>query len=276
MSYQLSSSSDWHESGDDVYYKPLTGGNYTGVDWHEDTVAAIEVSNTNSYVATLEETQDYNQYLNVSEKIFTANAGTDVITCAAHGLLNDETVRFKGSDLPDGLVQGTLYFVRDRTADTFKVAATSGGAAINLIDAGSGTMVLNAPSLRSSSDQKIRVISASAAPPMTAEGEEALADAILAAFLADGDFGTSGLIADAATAATQATTAATQTAPAALRTAMGLESANLANLVNAVIGKKVVTPVGDGRFDIAVRNAADSATLVTIRHNPVTGDTVIL
>lgn len=76
--------------------------------------------------------------------------------------------------------------------------------------------------------------------------------------------------------ALNAATAATQTAPAALRTAVGLESANLDKLVNAVIGKKVVTPVGDGRFDIAVRNAADSATLVTIRHNPVTGDTTIL
>lgn len=54
------------------------------------------------------------------------------------------------------------------------------------------------------------------------------------------------------------------------------QAANLDKLVNAVIGKKVVTPVGDGRFDIAVRNAADSATLVTIRHNPVTGDTTIL
>lgn len=180
MSYQLSSSSDWHESGDDVYYKPLTGGNYIGVNWDDDSIAAIEVANTNSYVATLEETQDYNQYLNVSEKIFTANAGTDIITCAAHGLLNDETVRFKGGDLPDGLVQGTLYFVRDRTADTFKVAATSGGTAINLLDAGSGTMFLNAPSLRSSSDQKIRVISASALPALSGEAEDALVDAIVA------------------------------------------------------------------------------------------------
>ncbi len=180
MAYQLSSSSDWHESGDDVYYKPLTGGNYTGVNWDDDTVAAIEVSNTNSYVATLVETQDYNQYLNVAEKIFTANAGTDVITCASHGLLNGETVRFKGGDLPDGLVQGTLYFVRDVTTDTFKVAATSGGAAINLLDVGSGVMMLNAPSLRSSADQKIRVVSASAMPPLSGEAEDALVDAIVA------------------------------------------------------------------------------------------------
>lgn len=116
----------------------------------------------------------------------------------------------------------------------------------------------------------------SSSTALTGEAEDSLAETILAAFLADSDFGVAGLIADAATSATQSTTAATQTAPAALRTAMGLESANLANLVNAVIGKKVVTPVGDGRFDIAVRNAADSATLVTIRHNPVTGDTVVL
>lgn len=266
MSYQLSTSSDWHESGDDVYYKPLTGGNYTGVDWDEDTIAAIEVANTNSYVATLSETQDYNVYLNVAEKLFAANAGTDVITCAAHGILDGETVRFKGGDLPEGLVQSTVYYVRDQTTDTFKVAATAGGTAINLTDAGSGVMTLNAPSLRSSGDQKIRVVSATATPTLTGEAEESLVDAIVA----------SAVGTNAATAATQATTAATQTAAAAIRTSLGLESANLANLVNAVIGKKVVTPVGDGRFDIAVRNAADSATLVTVRHNPVTGDTVIL
>ena len=57
----------------------------------------------------------------------------------------------------------------------------------------------------------------------------------------------------------------------ATRSAVGLESANLASLVNAVVGKQNVTDNGNGTYDIAIRNAADSATLVTIRYNPTTG-----
>ena len=78
------------------------------------------------------------------------------------------------------------------------------------------------------------------------------------------------------TARTNAATAVTQTGAAALRTSVGLESANLSSLVNAVVGKNNVTNNGNGTYDIAVRNAADSATLVTLRYNPTTGVKVIL
>jgi len=75
------------------------------------------------------------------EPAFVANAGTDVITATAHGLADGETVRFAGASLPAPLVQSTLYYVRDSTANTFKVAATGGGAAIDITTAGTGTMV---------------------------------------------------------------------------------------------------------------------------------------
>ena len=258
--YELPITSPFTESGDDVYAKPLDG-DFSGTNWPADSVAAIEVSNTNVYQITLDETKSYAIYLNAHVAVFTADSGTDVITSNAHGLVNGETLRFKGGNLPAGLSQVTLYYVRDATTNTFKVAATAGGAAINLASNGSGSLTFTSPSKRSKSGdgEPIDTVPIRTTASLTAEGEEALVAAIVASALG-----------------TNAEAAATQTAPAALRTAVGLESANLAKLVNAVIGKKVVTPVGDGRFDIAVRNAADSATLVTIRHNPVTGDTTIL
>jgi hypothetical protein len=70
---------------------------------------------------------------------FTADAGTDVCTSAAHGYSNGwaGTVSSTGT-LPGGLTSGQTVFLRDVTANTFKVAATSGGAAINLTSAGTG------------------------------------------------------------------------------------------------------------------------------------------
>lgn len=70
--------------------------------------------------------------------------------------------------------------------------------------------------------------------------------------------------------------AASQTAPTAIRSSVGLESANLKHLVNAVVGKNVVTNNGDGTYDIAVRDAADTEDLTVFRYNPTTGSKVII
>lgn len=69
-----------------------------------------------------------------------ADAGTDALTATAHGLANGDIVRFGGTggDVPAGLAINTDYYVRDSTANTFKVAATASGAAIDLTDAGTG------------------------------------------------------------------------------------------------------------------------------------------
>lgn len=66
----------------------------------------------------------------------TANTGT----AAAHGLkLNDAiTVASDANDVPLPLVQGITYYVRDVTANTFKLAAYPGGPVIDLTDDGSG------------------------------------------------------------------------------------------------------------------------------------------
>ena len=59
---------------------------------------------------------------------------TDIFTSYAHGLNNDDRVVIydvQQAGVPAGLVEGTVYWVVGRTADTFQLAATQGGAAIN-------------------------------------------------------------------------------------------------------------------------------------------------
>ncbi|TWI04803.1 hypothetical protein IP90_00941 [Luteimonas cucumeris] len=77
-------------------------------------------------------------------KEFIASAATDVVTCLAHGYADTQKIVFYGDTVPAGLTEGTVYFVRDATTDTFKVAATSGGAAIDLTGTGSTGCVVSA------------------------------------------------------------------------------------------------------------------------------------
>jgi len=76
-------------------------------------------------------------------KVFTVNTTTDVITCTAHGLSDTDKVRFyTSSALPSGISANTTYYARDTTTDTLKIAATSGGSAIDLTTEGTGTQYL--------------------------------------------------------------------------------------------------------------------------------------
>lgn len=74
--------------------------------------------------------------------VFTADASTDVITSSTHGLSDGNQIALAtgpGGTLPAGLNGTTTYFVRDSTTNTFKVALTNGGTAVNITSAGSGT-----------------------------------------------------------------------------------------------------------------------------------------
>lgn len=73
-------------------------------------------------------------------KIYTADSTTDVITSTAHGFNDGDMIIHDFGDVPLPLVAGKIYYVRDKTTNTYKVAATSGGAAIDLTDNGSGTL----------------------------------------------------------------------------------------------------------------------------------------
>jgi len=74
--------------------------------------------------------------------LFTAEDTTDVLTADGHGLADTTQVIVidvgTSGALPTGLTEGTVYFVRDSTTDTFKLALTSGGVAIDLTTDGAG------------------------------------------------------------------------------------------------------------------------------------------
>lgn len=71
---------------------------------------------------------------------FTANASTDIITSAGHNLHNGDPLTVSSTTtLPAGLSAGVTYFVISVTTDTFQLAATPGGSAINITSAGTGT-----------------------------------------------------------------------------------------------------------------------------------------
>lgn len=76
----------------------------------------------------------------LSTATFTADAGTDEFTSSAHGLSNGQRVLLTTSGtLPGGVTTLTQYYVVNSATNTFKVAATSGGTAINITSTGSGT-----------------------------------------------------------------------------------------------------------------------------------------
>jgi len=72
---------------------------------------------------------------------FTEAVDTDTITAAGHTYSDTDIVRLSNYDgaLPTGLSANTDYYVRDVSGDTLKLAATSGGDAISLTAASTGT-----------------------------------------------------------------------------------------------------------------------------------------
>jgi hypothetical protein len=79
--------------------------------------------------------------LKLGNKInFTADASTDTLTATAHGMPNALEIRIDSSNsAPGGLNNNTNYYIINQTANTFQLATTVGGSAINITSAGSGT-----------------------------------------------------------------------------------------------------------------------------------------
>jgi flagellin-like hook-associated protein FlgL len=65
---------------------------------------------------------------------------SDTLTSASHGLLNGNAVVYTAGSTPiSGLTNGNTYYVISSAADTFQLAATSGGTKINLTTIGDGS-----------------------------------------------------------------------------------------------------------------------------------------
>lgn len=95
--------------------------------------------------ATLNSGTQYRGYapINGSVKGFGEVDATDVtnntITSSAHGLANaDRVILFNvfAESIPTGITEGGVYFVVGAATDTFQIALTSGGAAVDLTGQG--------------------------------------------------------------------------------------------------------------------------------------------
>ena len=63
-------------------------------------------------------------------------------TAAYHALLDGQSVTLTGFTTPTAFSNGSVYFVRDRSRDVFRIAITAGGTAITASATGSGTAVV--------------------------------------------------------------------------------------------------------------------------------------
>lgn len=85
---------------------------------------------------------------NSARLVSSASASTEILTLDGHGLADDDPVTFRaesGGSLPSPLVAGTTYYAIDVTDSTFQVAASAGGAAVDLTTAGSNTLLIVQP-----------------------------------------------------------------------------------------------------------------------------------
>lgn len=77
----------------------------------------------------------------------TITNGTDIVNLTGHGLTAGTPIVFGWVSQPAGLTASTTYYVRDVTTDTFKVATTPGGTAVNITSDGSGVEISELPAL---------------------------------------------------------------------------------------------------------------------------------
>lgn len=72
---------------------------------------------------------------------FTADNTTNTYTATSHGLSDDDVVYVdsSASDLPNGLIANTIYYVISSTTNTFQLSTSSGGSAVAISDDGTGT-----------------------------------------------------------------------------------------------------------------------------------------
>jgi len=78
----------------------------------------------------------------LAKQTVVGSAANDTLTKNSHGYADTTPIMFQvsGGTLPAPLTTTDVYYVRDQTANTFKVALVSGEVAINLTSDGSGTI----------------------------------------------------------------------------------------------------------------------------------------
>lgn len=103
-----------------VPVRPVSSGSYPST---KDVLGAVAVNYTVGHMIK-----------------FTADATTDIITAAGHGLADDDIVQLRTSEgvLPVPLTEDTNFHVITATTNTLQLSLVSGGSAIDITDVGSG------------------------------------------------------------------------------------------------------------------------------------------
>lgn len=78
-----------------------------------------------------------------SPREFQVDLGANTVSVPAHGYVDNDLVVFYGGTIPGGLSAGTIVYVVNATTDTFQVATTAGGAAIDITTAGGTDCVVS-------------------------------------------------------------------------------------------------------------------------------------
>lgn len=96
----------------------------------------------------------------------TGEADDDLITAVGHGVIDGDLIIFDTLDSEaNGVNKSTVYYVRDMSGNTFKVALTSGGAAINITGDVAGTIKkISSPQLQTEIVVSMSALNADAQP----------------------------------------------------------------------------------------------------------------
>ncbi len=70
------------------------------------------------------------------KEVSDVDIATNILTVTGHGYVDDTEVWIGADELPGGLAHSTPYYVRDAAADTFRLATSPGGAAVDITSAG--------------------------------------------------------------------------------------------------------------------------------------------
>lgn len=113
-------------------------------------VAVGKVVSSTAVSAKLQDKSGFNLWNDVKSVTITAStdvaissidAGTDELTSAGHGFTDGQAVAVTATDLPSGLFDSKVYYVRDAATNTFKLSESSDGPAVDIVDAGSSVSV---------------------------------------------------------------------------------------------------------------------------------------
>jgi hypothetical protein len=83
-----------------------------------------------------------------TRNVTVSSVSSSIFTAAYHALLDGQSVTLTGFSTPSGFSNGTVYFVRDRSRDQFRIATTAGGTAMTVSAASGGTAVVPAYTTR--------------------------------------------------------------------------------------------------------------------------------